>query len=152
MNGGTTELTQKAFDCGEEFINRKGLAEVIVSAGLLTHKTVFISVPRRNHNNRDVLELLLELEKPSHLVSIHARQHNIEDNQVRLFSESQLEAIMAVIGRQTLIIFLSEPDLKGFDQIRFIVYNENPFFVHALVSGSFKETTKSTKSTKSMIG
>ena len=44
MQGGTTESTQEAFDCGEELVYRKGLAKVAVSASLLPHKTVFISV------------------------------------------------------------------------------------------------------------
>jgi hypothetical protein len=45
ISGLMVSISQKAFDCGDEFIHGKWLGNVIVGAGLFTQKTILISVP-----------------------------------------------------------------------------------------------------------
>jgi len=57
------------------------------------------------------------------------RQHEIEDNQIKMFAGRKVQAGRAVAGGTNGVTFFAKPVLKGFEEARF-VFDDQDFGVH----------------------
>ncbi|MNV37671.1 hypothetical protein D3C71_1292000 [compost metagenome] len=72
-----------------------GLGDVVHCAQLQPHRFVVGGAHGGEENHRNVFGLGVELQAPQHLVAIHVRHHDVEQDQVGLFGRHDLQRAFA---------------------------------------------------------
>src|SRR5690554_6952574 len=90
---------------------------------------------RRHEDNRYIAGSAFCLECFTDAVTGHARHHNVEQNQVRLFTSGQFKCTLTVFGEQQAIL-VSQYISKHLKVCWFVVYQEKRFHISQHQQGS----------------
>jgi hypothetical protein len=75
-----------------EFLDIKGLRDVVVAAGLVSLQAVFRFGVAGNEDDRDVLRILVVLDRAASFITVHpARHFDVHQNQCRVARGDRLQ-------------------------------------------------------------
>ena len=120
---------QMGLHTGHQFAGAERLRHIIIGSQPKPPDLINVILLRRNHDDGSILAVA---DLPADLKSIHAGQHQIQDDQVKIRFHGLLQSDLAVVGN--LHLKVAQLQIIPF-QIRntfLILNNQNPF-THPLV-------------------
>ena len=102
-----------------------GLGDVVVGARLESFDLALRRVERGLHDDRNEGQSRILLDAPRHLVSIDARHHHVEENQVGRRRMNTLQRLFAVARAVDFIPPRLEPSAKQLDVVLVVVDYQN---------------------------
>jgi len=90
------EVEQDVFDAREQGPRVIGLADEVVGAGLETMGDVLDAGERGHHDDRNVLEVRVGLDRRAQLIAVHLGHDNVGDHEGRWMGEGGMQCFAAV--------------------------------------------------------
>ena len=82
------------------------------------------------HDDRDEARRVRGAQPPQGLVAVHARHHDVEQDDVRAHALGQLEGLPAVAGLEHVEARQLELQVQHLAQVRFVFRNQDPGLGH----------------------
>ena len=131
---GADELTvvvaapEDSLHTGDEFAGAERLREVVIGAGFEAGDAVHFVAPGGEHDDR---RLRLFADAAADLHAPKAREHEVQDHEVRADGRVGLHGGQPISGRVDAKSFTLEIAFDNFDDNRFVVHNEDARGFHA---------------------
>ena len=120
-------LAQGSPDSGQQFRRAKRLGDVIVGAQIQRLYFLFLLVPGGNDQNRDLIPLT---QPAQHFYTVHVRQPQIQQNQIRALRAGQRQRLPAVFDGKRYIMIGRKNGFHHMGNGFFILYNQNFMLGH----------------------
>src|SRR5258708_36643318 len=117
-------------DPRQQFVEREGLGEIVVSAAVQSVHLIRDLVAGREHNDR---EIVVEPQTTAHLEPIEPWHGDIQEHKVRLMCPSSGQARLAIHGSIHLEPLIGEAPLDQWDEMRVVVHQQDASY-HTLTS------------------
>ena len=101
------------------------LRQKVVGPGVDTADAVFRAIEGGHHDDRDVVQLGIVLEAPAHLITVHARHHDIQKDEIGRHFRDFLQRFKAVASRLDFVIFSGQFRFEKLHVERLIVNNQD---------------------------
>ena len=118
---------QDRLDPQDQLPGGEGLDHVVVGAELQADDAVHLLGLGGEHEDRDVAHRDALLQQPADLQAVHAGQHQVEDDQVRLAALRHLEGGLAVLGGLHRHAGLPQVVGDDLDDVGLVLHHEDPF-------------------------
>ena len=135
---------QDRLDAGQKHARTERLGHVVGRAQLQTGDDICLAALRGQHDDGDVLRRRIALEHPADLQTIHAGQHEVEDENVRQLRASGTEGVLSGSHREDFVAFFGQVVLDELEDVLFVVYDQHVGTWHRRVCSSLDSSCAST--------
>ena len=103
---------QKRFNSFEYHANAKGLHNVVIGSDRKSDQLIGLFCFGGQHHNRSITSPAFRSQLPTDFNSVYHRNHQVQQNHVRLFTTSLVDSVLSVVGAEDLITCGLEVILK----------------------------------------
>ena len=119
-------LAQRRADAGQQFLDLKGLGDIVVRAHVQTRHLVHHRVARRDHDDRRLLGAAQAAQK---LHAAHARQHHVQQNKAVVAALGHFQRVAAVHGFVHAVALVDKFQFHEAGQL-FLILDDEYLFLH----------------------
>ena len=101
------------------------LGKELVGAGLQPSHQVLLGVERGHENDRNGAEALVGLQPLADLEPVHARHHDVLQDQIRCEIGHLAQCLLAVFGKRQLVSLAGQKHLERLTTVALIIYDED---------------------------
>src|SRR5439155_9505560 len=110
--GAALPFLESRADAADQRLHVVRLGVDLVCAQLQRQPPVGLPRARAQDEDRDPPEALVRLERPAYLVAVHARQHQVEHDQIANVLPRERQPLLAVAGLDDVEAVRLEPELE----------------------------------------
>ena len=123
---GDVVLVKQGFDAVEDLDPRKGFLHEIVGADALHVELLGRLRVAADHDDWHVFGDRVAAQRAQGVETVHAGQHDVEEDQARHFAASDLDAGFRIEGFQHVVLILQQHALEQGDDGRRVVDDQHP--------------------------
>ena len=138
LRGGHGHPPDIGLDPGQQLPHGEGLGDIVVRPQLQTQDLVGLLLPGGEHEDGHGRPRLPDL--PAHVKSVHPRQHQVQQDQVRVLFQSQLQAGIPVIGLQGIVPLPAEVEGQNIHDVLLVFHDQNGLSQLGSLPYRFKST------------
>jgi|SRR6516225_2403895 len=126
------EPPQRRTNASPQFFDSEGLHDVVVGSRIESNDFVVFGAPHRHHNNGSVKG---QSDFSTCVKPVHSGYVYIQKNQVRVFSDQQVDSLFAALCLDHLVAILRKSRSQHTTDLQFVVDDENGCIFSSLCRG-----------------